>query len=129
MPKMDIKDLGKKGELIAANYLQKNGYDILTMNFANELGYRRGELDIVAKDLKSEEIVFVEVKALQKKTYSVNPEKAISRQKYQKLSKIISNYINRNKIYDCAYRLDAISIEFDLAKRKASLRHLKHIYY
>jgi len=129
MPKTDIKEIGKKGELIAANYLQKNGYEILDMNFANDLGYKRGELDIVAKDLKTKEIVFVEVKALQKKAYISNPEKAITRQKYKKLSKIISNYINRNELGGCDYRLDAISIEFDLAKRKASLKHLKHIYY
>lgn len=121
--------LGKQGELIAANYLRKNGYEILSMNFANELGYRRGELDIVAKDSETMEIVFVEVKALKINFYSSNPEKAITRQKYQKLMKIISSYINRNRLNNCEYRLDAISVEFDLGKRKASLKHLKHIYY
>ena len=125
----NIKELGRQGEIIAANYLRKNGYEILTMNFKNDLGYRRGELDIVARDASTKEVVFVEVKTLKKNYYSGNPEKAITRQKYQKLAKIISNYINRNKLNASAYRLDAISVEFDLKERKATLKHLKHIYY
>ena len=68
------KNIGKQGEIIAANYLQKNGYEILSMNFANDLGYRRGELDIVAKDPATEEIVFVEVKSRKKSFHSSDPD-------------------------------------------------------
>jgi putative endonuclease len=129
MPTKIIKELGRQGEIVAANYLKQNGYEILTMNFENALGYKRGELDIVAKDLGTKEIVFVEVKTLKNTYYSSDPESAITRQKYQRLGKIISSYINYYKLNDCEYRLDAISVIFDPEKRKASLKHLKHIYY
>jgi len=121
-------NIGKQGEIIAANYLQKNGYEIVSMNFANDLGYRRGELDIVAKDSKTGEIVFVEVKSRQKSFYTTDPAQAITKQKYFRLSRIISNYLNRNNLSEADYRLDAIAIEIDAEKRKASLKHLKHIY-
>jgi len=124
----EISNIGKQGEIIAANYLRKNGYEILSMNFANDLGYRRGELDIVAKDSKTGEVVFVEVKSQKKNIYSRDPEQAITRQKYFRLSRIISNYLNKNKLQDSEYRLDAVSVEIDPEKRKASLKHLKHIY-
>ncbi|MFA5926078.1 MAG: YraN family protein [Parcubacteria group bacterium] len=130
MDKNKKNNTGKTGETIAANHLIGNGYKILDLNFQNNLGYRIGEIDIIAQDPKSGEIVFVEVKSRQKgKAYSSLGELAIDRVKYQKLSKIISNYLRRNKLIDCDYRLDAISIELDMENRKAKLKHLKYIYY
>jgi putative endonuclease len=124
------KQIGNIGERIAANYFKARGCEILEMNFENKLGYRVGELDVVARDTKNNEIIFVEVKTRQKGTsHSESPELAISRGKYRKLSKIISNYLRKNSLQDANYRLDAIAIELDMRSRKASLRHLKCIYY
>lgn len=122
-------DLGKQGEIIAANYLAKNSYEILDTNFSNELGYRRGEVDIIAKDPENGELVFVEVKTRKKSLYSQEPEQAITRPKYRRLSRAISNYLNRNRLHGCDYRLDAISVEIDPEKRTGSVKHLKYIYY
>ncbi len=122
--------IGKTGEIIAANYLIKSGYGVLDMNFQNNFGYRIGEIDIVAEDRESGEIVFVEVKSRKGGgKYSAHAELAIDRSKYRKLSKIIFNYLRRKKMTDCAYRLDAISIEMNMEHRRAKLRHLKYIYY
>jgi len=125
----NISELGKTGEIIAANYLRKNGYEILDTNFSNELGYRRGEIDIIAKDSENNELVFVEVKARRKSLYSQEPEQAITRQKYRRLARAISNYLNRNGLHGCDYRLDAVSVEIDPEKGTTSLKHLKYIYY
>jgi len=124
------KEIGNLGERIAANYFKARGCEILEMNFENKFGYRVGEIDVVARDLKSNEIIFAEVKTRQKGTSnSQAPELAISRGKYHKLSKIISTYLRKNNLQDCNYRLDAIAIELDMKTRKANLRHLKCIYY
>lgn len=124
------KEIGKTGETVAANYLKNIGYEILEVNFENNIGYRIGEIDVIAIDKQSREIVFVEIKTRQKgKRYSSEGELAINRSKYRKLSKIISNYLRRNNLIDSNYRLDAISVELDMRKRKANLRHLKYIYY
>lgn len=48
--------IGKIGEKLAAEYLEKHGYEIITTNFYT----KRGEIDIIAR--KDNEIVFVEVK-------------------------------------------------------------------
>lgn len=124
------KEIGNLGERIAANYFLARGCEILEMNFENKFGYRVGELDLVARDLKTNEIIFAEVKTRQKGTsHSESPELAISRTKYRKLSKIISAYLRKNNLLDSNYRLDAIAIELDMQSRKANLRHLKCIYY
>ncbi|HLM84412.1 MAG TPA: YraN family protein [Candidatus Bathyarchaeia archaeon] len=124
------KEIGNLGERIAANYFKAQGCEILEMNFENKLGYRVGELDVVVRDLKTKEIIFAEVKTRKKGTSnSHSPELAISRAKYRKLSKIISNYLRKNNLLDCDYRLDAVAIELDMRTRKANLRHLKCIYY
>lgn len=123
-------NIGKIGEIIAANYLKSKGYLIDAANFSNEIGYRVGELDIVARDPESNEIVFVEVKTRRKASASpLTPESAIDRSKYRKLTRVIGNYLRRNKLEDCDYRLDAISVELNLDNQKADIRHLKYIYY
>lgn len=130
---MEIDDqinIGKTGEMIAANYLLKKGYSILEMNFQNNLGYRMGEIDIVAKDRETEEIVFAEVKTRKSGgEYSGNAELAIDRSKYRKLSKIINNYLKRRDLMNFNFRLDAVSIEMNTKTRRAKLKHLKYIYY
>lgn len=124
------KQTGNLGEKIAANYFKARGWEILEMNFENKFGYRLGEIDVVARDPKNGELIFAEVKTRQKGTAnSEAPELAISRAKYRKLAKIISNYLRKNDLLDCNYRLDAIAIEMDMKTRKANLRHLKCIYY
>ncbi|OGI25624.1 MAG: hypothetical protein A3J76_06135 [Candidatus Moranbacteria bacterium RBG_13_45_13] len=126
----NIKQIGNLGEQIAANYFKARGCDILEMNFENRFGYRLGEIDVVARDPRSNEIIFAEVKTRQKGTSNSSaPELAISRTKYRKLSRIISNYLRRKNLLNCDYRLDAIAIELDMKSRKANLRHLKYIYY
>ena len=123
-------ELGKQGENIAVNYLLENGYEILETNFQNNLGYRVGELDIVAREYETNEIAFVEVKTRKKGGWgSENPELAITRTKYKKLLRIIGRYLRQKNLKDTPYRLDAIAIEMDIDSRKANLRHLKYIYY
>jgi len=126
----DIKEIGNLGERIAANYFRTQKCEILETNFENKFGYWLGEIDIVTRDAKNNEIIFAEVKTRQKGTSNTSaPELAINRAKYRKLSRIISNYLRKNKLLDCNYRLDAIAIELDMKTRKANLRHLKYIYY
>ncbi|MFA5872034.1 MAG: YraN family protein [Parcubacteria group bacterium] len=123
-------ETGKLGEVIAANYLRRNGYEILGANFFNKFGYRRGEIDVIARDPESEEIAFVEVKTRKcDKNHPSNPEAAITRSKYHKLSRVISDYLRKNKLEESDYRLDAITVEIDHETSIARLRHLKNIYY
>ncbi|MDD5489695.1 MAG: YraN family protein [Candidatus Moranbacteria bacterium] len=127
---LENKEIGMAGEKIAADYLERSGYEILETNFQNDLGYRVGEVDIIAREKESGEIAFVEVKTRRKGSWgSENPELAVTRAKYKKLMRIIGRYLRQNNLEDTPHRLDAIAIEMDMDSRKASLRHLKYIYY
>ena len=63
---MQKNTYGKKGELIAANYLKKQKYKILETNYKNQIG----EIDNIAKDKNY--LVFVEVKTRISKAFRSN---------------------------------------------------------
>ena len=53
------KSRGNIAEGIAINFLKKKKFTVLTTNYR----YRGGELDIIAYDKESKELVFVEVRS------------------------------------------------------------------
>lgn len=119
---------GQTGEDIAVNYLKNNGYEIIGTNFKNDSGRRLGEIDIIAKDKASDELVFVEVKARDYARYSDTlPEENITRDKLRKLAKIASAYLRVNNLQNEAYRFDAISVWLDFATRRAKIKHIKNL--
>ncbi len=94
--------LGKRGELMAVDYLKSRGYNILEMNWRT----RHKEIDIIALD--KNEIVFIEVKT-RKNDYFGDPEEAVNLKKQKFLINAAENYIISNKI-DLEARFDIISI-------------------
>ena len=70
------KEIGKRGEQLAAEYLKNNGYKILDTNYQK----RKGEIDLIAYDPTSDEIVFIEVKARSSQSYGY-PEEAVNQNK------------------------------------------------
>lgn len=68
------QELGKEGEDFAADYLQKQGYEIIDRNFE----CKQGEIDIIAKD--KNEYVFIEVKTRQNLHYGM-PCEAVNERK------------------------------------------------
>jgi len=118
---------GSQGEKIAANFLQKNGFEILEMNYQNSSGRRLGEIDIIAQENK--ELVFVEVKTRNWKNYAGTlPEENITYAKLKKMARIAESYLRQKNILDCTYRFDAISVWIDPDARQAKVKHLRNIY-
>lgn len=105
--------LGSKGEDLVAQYLQDKGYQILAQNLA----YKQGEIDLLAKD--GETIVLVEVKTQQKlgvidPVYRLTPAK---QRKLRLLAEIISTkYPSQN------VRIDAVLLYW-----KQSQAHYNHL--
>jgi putative endonuclease len=119
---------GRLGEEAAANFLRRNGYEIIEMNFKNTMGRAIGEIDIVAKDLESQELVFVEVKTREYQKYKDTlPEENITPSKLRKLSKIASAYLNYKNLMDASYRFDAISVWLDQETTMVKIKHIKSI--
>lgn len=122
------KFLGNLGETISANYLKNKGYEIIAMNYANPSGRRLGEIDIVAKDLEKNEIVFVEVKSREMQKFKdTNPEENVNWQKLQKLEKIAYFYLKQSNCLDYAYRFDVLALWINEDTRRAKIKHIKSI--
>jgi putative endonuclease len=95
--------LGKIGEDYACEYLKGKGYKILARNV--HIG--RGEIDIVAQ--KGNLIVFIEVKTRRSDEY-VDILDSIDEMKEEALITSCEEYLAKNKLEDCGYRIDLIGI-------------------
>ena len=95
-------ELGKLGEELAVDHLQKNGYDILETNWV----YQKAEVDIIA--LKDNILAIVEVKTRSTADFGL-PQEFVKPKKIQLLVKAVNEYIVINDL-DTEVRFDIISI-------------------
>jgi len=101
---MSTRDLGKQGEEIATELLEKNGYQILQKNFRCKIG----EIDIIALDQNT--LVFVEVKTRWTKEYGL-PEEAITPWKIRKIARVGEYYKLMHPKLPELLRIDAVCID------------------
>ena len=102
---MNKKEIGKKGEELAVEFLTEKGFEILHQNYR----YGKGEIDIIAKDPEDGYTVFVEVKTRQNLDYG-DPEYAITKNKQKQVKKIAELYFYENEIKELDCRFDVIAI-------------------
>ena len=98
-----MKDTGRHGEQLAANYLKQHGYDILVTNWH----CTHGEIDIIAR--KENVLVFVEVKT--RRSASTQAAFAsITPRNRERLIASVYAYLDDYPEDDPAWRIDAIGI-------------------
>jgi putative endonuclease len=95
-------ELGKQGEEMAVDYLQRHGYSILQTNFV----FQKAEIDIIAQ--KGTILAVVEVKTRSSIEFGL-PQDFVKPKKIQLLVKAINEYIIENDL-DVDARFDIISI-------------------
>ena len=95
-------DTGKKGEDLAASFLEKNGYSILEKNWLS----KNFELDIVAK--KGDTLFVIEVKTRQS-NYLGEPQEWVSKKKQQQIIKGANAYVIFSKL-DIEVQFDIITV-------------------
>jgi putative endonuclease len=124
MPVTDAsrKALGRRGEDIAAAYLEGQGYSSIARNWRT----RAGELDLVARD--GEWLVFVEVRARRcgppgSEPAFGPPEDSITPRKQQRLVTMADTYLFENP-WDGPWRIDIIFME---CKADGSVLRLNHL--
>ncbi len=118
---MDKKQLGVYGELVAARYLRRHGYEILETNFFS----RFGEIDLIAQ--KRDTIVFVEVKTRDSDSLE-RPAYAVTATKQQRIKKTALYYLS---ILD-----KDVNISFDVVEvlvvtkgiKKVKINHIKSAF-
>ena len=116
-------ELGKRAEDLAAAYIEKLGWRLLSRNAANKLG----ELDIVALDGAENELVVVEVRyrtcgEMQSPAESIGPKK-------------LRTLVNAGRVYvdqinwSGPWRIDLVGVtaSFNEPMESWKLEHLKDI--
>ena len=98
--------LGKRGEDLACEELQRRGYVIVARRFR----VRSGELDIVARDGAT--LVFVEVKARAGREFGSAAE-AVTPLKRRRMARLANEYLVRQHLPECPCRFDVVSIHFE----------------
>lgn len=95
--------VGRWGEQAAADYLEKQGYQILERNFRAA----RGEVDIIARQGKV--LAFVEVKARSSNRYGL-PEYSVTPKKRMHIMSAAQEYILAHPEFS-TWRMDIITVE------------------
>jgi putative endonuclease len=117
---MDPHEFGRKAEDAAAAYLERRGLTVVERNWRS----KAGEVDIVSLD--GECVVFVEVKARQRKR-SGTPEEAVSERKQRTLCRVAIEYLSRAGLEDVPVRFDVVAIT-RAGKGRARLRHHRNAF-
>jgi len=118
---MKKQTLGKSGEELACKYLEKNNYNIVERNFS----CMQGEIDIIAYDGNSKELVFFEVKTRSNFNYGF-PCEAVNSQKQRHILNSVKYYLFSRNIQNTYVRIDVIEIVVNKGKYK--LNHLEKVF-
>ncbi len=128
--KLNKNSVGHKGEKIAEKFLRGGGYKIIERNWCNKRGRRIGEIDIIALEIKTDYLVFVEVKTrkVKKDEVDVLPEEQITYSKLNKLNRIAEVYIKENELWDAMWRIDAVSVLVVDGEKNPRIKHIESIF-
>jgi putative endonuclease len=112
-------ELGKLGEELSVEFLQKNGYDILETNWT----FQKAEIDIIAQ--KNNILAVVEVKTRSSIDFG-SPQDFVKPTKIQLLVKAINEYVISNDL-DLEIRFDIIAISKE--GKNFNIEHLEDAFY
>lgn len=100
---MRAHDLGRRGEALAARYLEERGWHILARNV--RVGHK--EIDLIVR--RAGVIAFVEVKTRAGCGYG-HPLEAVSRRKRREIERVAAAWLKRTGTRTAVLRFDALSI-------------------
>jgi putative endonuclease len=116
------KSLGRRGEELAAEHLERLGFQVLSRNYRT----RHGELDLVVADRAGGTIVFVEVKTRAAGGSGV-PWDNLHEAKRGQVRAMASAWLSevRDRPWAAELRFDAIGITLDTRGALVRLDHLE----
>lgn len=110
---------GSEGEKAAAQYLEKNGYEILENNYR----VSGSEVDLIAK--KDDTLCFVEVKTRGSDDFGL-PEEFVDRRKRSKIIRAAKIFTATKKYVDFYVRFDIIAVLY--SEGKIAINHIQHAF-
>ena len=117
--------LGRRGEALAVEHLEQNGYRIVAANFSLPIGRNlrdvivNAEIDVIAYD--GPVLCFVEVKTRASDEFAP-PQLNVDLRKRRQISRAAQAYRRMLGLVDAAYRYDVVTV---LAKPDDSEPHLE----
>lgn len=115
----DHNDLGKLGEELAVEFLQKEGYEILETNWT----FQKAEIDIIAK--KENTLAIIEVKTRSSLDFGL-PQDFVKPKKIQLLVKAVNEYVISNDL-DIEVRFDIIAVHKE--GKTYAIEHIMDAFY
>ena len=112
-------ELGKLGEELAVEFLQKNGYNILETNWT----FQKAEIDIIAQ--MENILAIVEVKTRSSIEFGL-PQDFVKPKKIQLLVKAVNEYVVSNDL-DAEIRFDIIAIYKE--DKTYKIEHITDAFY
>ncbi len=101
---MRVKDaVGRYGEQVAAEHLEKAGLELLTRNWR----CAEGELDIVARD--GDALVFCEVKTRSSARFG-DPSEAVNPEKATRIRRLALRWLAANGVSGRELRFDVVTV-------------------
>lgn len=114
---MHKKDaLGQYGEAVAARYLERHGWTVLSRNWRCEFG----ELDVIAQ--RDDVVAICEVKT-RRGTRFGTPLEAVTVEKLRRLRRLAGRWLVEHRVHARSVRIDVISVLVD----DAGLSQVQHI--
>lgn len=100
------RELGARGEELAAAYLKRKGFRIVEVNARCRLG----EIDLVA--MEGETVVIVEVKSKGGRSHG-SPEDMLTVAKQRRLTLLARTYLQRRRWLSRPARFDVVAIDWE----------------
>jgi putative endonuclease len=128
-PPLDKKAVGTLGESVAAEFLRRKGFAVITMNYRKPWG----EIDIIAE--KGNSVRFVEVKTLSfevlpdisRENNTYRPEEQVHPAKLKKVMRTAELYMaEKNDPRD--FQVDVVGVFMDPVRRKARCRLYEGVF-
>ena len=113
--------LGRRGENLAAKYLQRLGCRIV----ARGIRMNRGELDLVA--VLERTIIFVEVKTRRVQYPDESLAEAVTPEKERRITRAAYAFLKRHRLLGYPVRFDIITVHWP-RRSKPQLRHYPHAF-
>ena len=115
------RPLGARGEALAAKYLKRQGYKIVSRGGRSPFG----ELDIVAVDGRT--LVFAEVKTRASHDAG-HPADAVGPDKQQRLTRLALAFLKRHDLLEYPARFDVIAVTWPDGAARPSIEHFKNAF-
>ena len=113
--------LGRRGERMAADFLKTQGHKILYRNFRAAHG---GEVDLICRDKRHDELVFVEVKTRTHEEFG-RPIDAVDRKKRRLILRGAMTWLRMLDMPDITFRFDVVEV---VMTEPPDIRHIENAF-